>query len=36
MYNIKIYNKDLVYQNTLSLKKVVNISNFTADINGGV
>ena len=36
MYNIKIYNKDLVYQNTLSLKKVVKISNFTADINGGV
>jgi len=36
MYNIKIYNKSLVYQNTLSLKKVVNISGFTSDINGWV
>lgn len=36
MYNIKVYNKSLVYQSTLSLKKVAKISNFTADINGSV
>jgi len=36
MYNIKVYNKALVYQSTISLKKVVSISNFSADINGWV
>jgi hypothetical protein len=36
MYNIKVYDKFLIYQKTISLKKVENISNFTADINGSV
>jgi len=36
MYNIKVYNKSLVYQETISLKKVEDISNFSADINGAV
>ena len=35
MFNIKIYNKSLVYQKTLSLKDVVEVSRFTSEINGG-